>query len=176
MKYAVKRKGFCSTDVKQVAERSNGTLTVVLCLANESCAIGSDCFTTLRNFLVRSFRKYAKIYGVSICLHTGKVDASSPLNRRYANRRSEEIDQLDVKQKVMAQLGRRFWWYLEEVDLRLWMPGLEDELEAESDRLARLGAARTRRLEQGQGYNEKRSYGPRIKPPAKGCFLGSSNI
>jgi hypothetical protein len=147
MKYAVRRRGLSPADIKRVAERNNNILVAVLCLANESCAIGDCCFVSLKNHLVRSFRKYAATYGALVNLETGEVIVRSLLNRCYANRLSDEVASLKIKQEILAQLGRRLWWYLEETNVTLWIAGLDEQLRAEAKRQA-IRAARRQMREQ----------------------------
>jgi lambda repressor-like predicted transcriptional regulator len=129
MKYAVKRKGFHPAAVERLARQSDHAIWAVLCLANESCAIGDEYPSTLRNYLTRSFRKYARIYGVFVDLRTGEVIPRSSINRRYGNRLSYEVRDFEVKCEILRQLGSRFWWYLTETGLKLWIAELEEDVE-----------------------------------------------
>jgi hypothetical protein len=127
MKYAVKRNGFLPAHVRQIAGQNDQMFSVVLCLANESCAIGDEPHVTLRNYLIRNYKKYAKIYGGAVCLRTGEVFTCSPLNHRYVNRRSYHVCDLKVRREILVQLKKRLWWYLEETKIKLWITGLADE-------------------------------------------------
>jgi lambda repressor-like predicted transcriptional regulator len=127
MKCAVKRRGFCPAEIKQLALQSGHAVWAVVCLANESCAIGDEYPSTLRNYLTRSFRKYAQIYGAFVDLRSGEVIPRSSVNRRYNNRHSYEVYRLEIKREILRQLERRLWRYLYEMELKLWITGLEDE-------------------------------------------------
>jgi hypothetical protein len=128
MKYAVKRKGFSPAAVDRLARQSDHAIWAVLCLANESCAIGDECPSTLRNYLARSFRKYARTYGVFVDLRTGEVVPRSSVNRRYGNRLSYEVCNFETKRKILRQLRNRLWWYLTETGLKLWIAGLGEDV------------------------------------------------
>ncbi|MCL2038691.1 hypothetical protein FWG86_02215 [Candidatus Saccharibacteria bacterium] len=126
MKCAIKRKGFCPHAIEQLVAASGHTIWAVVCLANESCAIGDEYPSTLRNFLIREFRKYAQIYGVSINFQTGEIIPRSSINRCYANRHTDEVQEPAICQEILVQLERRLWRYLELTQLTLWIDGLED--------------------------------------------------
>jgi hypothetical protein len=129
MKYAVKRKGFNPAAVDRLARQSDHAIWAVLCLANESCAIGDECPSTLRNYLARSFRKYARTYGAFVDLRTGEVVPRSSINRRYGNRLSYEVCNFETKCEILRQLRNRLWRYLTETGLKLWIAGLEEDVE-----------------------------------------------
>jgi hypothetical protein len=125
VKCAVKRKGFYPAEIKQLALRSDYAVWAVVCLANESCAIGDECPAILRRYLIHSFWKYAQIYGVFVDLRTGEIIPRSSVNRRYNNRLSYEVFNIESRLEILRQLERRLWWYLYETGLQLWIAGLE---------------------------------------------------
>ncbi|MCL2001785.1 hypothetical protein FWG76_00040 [Candidatus Saccharibacteria bacterium] len=145
MRCAVKRRGFYPDDVRQIAEQNDRIILAVLCLANESCVIGCGSFTTLKNCLIRRYRKYARIFGAHIDLATGEVLVRSFVNRRYANRLSDEVLKLDTRKEILDQLERRLWWYLAETEARLWIAGLEEELALRAKLLAEREERRRKR-------------------------------
>jgi hypothetical protein len=48
---------------------------------------------------------------------------------RDGNRLSYEVHRLDVKLEILRQLERRLWQYLYETGLKLWIAGLEYDVE-----------------------------------------------
>ncbi|MDR0979896.1 MAG: hypothetical protein LBM12_01945 [Candidatus Nomurabacteria bacterium] len=121
MKFAVKRCGFNSADVEKLAKQSDYAIWAVVCLSNEGCAIGNEHPNTLRNHLAHCFGKYARTYGVFIDLKTGEIKPRCVVNRKYKNRLSHEILDLEIKQLVLKQLQQRFWHYSFETGVELWM-------------------------------------------------------
>ncbi|MDR0979558.1 MAG: hypothetical protein LBM12_00110 [Candidatus Nomurabacteria bacterium] len=127
MKLAARRQGFCALEIQRLADHANAAIWAVLCLANESCAIGDECPTTLRNFLTRNFNRHAQTYAVHINLKTGEVAAKAVLNRCYRNHLSPEVGDPYIRGRILRQLERRLWQYLYETGLTLWMASVNDD-------------------------------------------------
>jgi lambda repressor-like predicted transcriptional regulator len=171
MKCVVKRKGFCPSEIRQLAESANRAVWAVLCLANESCAIGNEHPVTLRNCLTGNFRKHAQIYAAFVNLRTGEVSAQSYLNCRYGNRLPHEIHDFETKCRILRQLERRLWAYLDEAGLDLWMLGLDEELEDKVIRRRREQRERDWRLQKRLEESRERSRRQRLhrkNQPIKG--------
>jgi hypothetical protein len=145
LKCAVKREGFCPDFIRQLASQTDRSVWAAICLPNESCAIGDELPTSLKNYLTRCFRKYAQVYGASVNLQTGEVVVDSSINQYYNNNLSSTVADTNLKKEILAQLARKLWRYADATKIDFWIAGLDEELEAENRRQTERSLKKRRR-------------------------------